>query len=99
MYPNSPGTVSAHPSEVVSVGNTIHVFVKDFDPEKKRISLGYKKPKVILTTISKRDSRLDPLFTAKLSGCFSLAPLLRSSPVLTPLPCFPDLEFPSEQAG
>ena len=33
-----------HPSEVVSVGNTIHVFVKDFDPEKKRISLGYKKP-------------------------------------------------------
>lgn len=33
-----------HPSEVVSVGDTIHVFVKDFDPEKKRISLGYKKP-------------------------------------------------------
>lgn len=33
-----------HPSEVVSVGDTIHVFVKDFDPEKKRISLGYKRP-------------------------------------------------------
>lgn len=33
-----------HPSEVVKVGETIHVFVKDFDPEKKRISLGYKKP-------------------------------------------------------
>lgn len=33
-----------HPSEVVSVGQTISVFVKDFDPEKKRISLGYKKP-------------------------------------------------------
>ncbi len=32
-----------HPSEVVSVGDQIHVFVKDFDPEKKRISLGYKK--------------------------------------------------------
>ena len=31
-----------HPSEVVSVGDTITVFVKDFDPEKKRISLGYK---------------------------------------------------------
>ncbi len=31
-----------HPSEVVSVGDQIHVFVKDFDPEKKRISLGYK---------------------------------------------------------
>jgi 4-hydroxy-3-methylbut-2-enyl diphosphate reductase len=33
-----------HPSEVVKVGETIHVFVKDFDPDKKRISLGYKKP-------------------------------------------------------
>lgn len=33
-----------HPSEVVSVGDVINVFVKDFDPEKKRISLGYKKP-------------------------------------------------------
>jgi small subunit ribosomal protein S1 len=32
-----------HPSEVVKMGDVIHVFVKDFDPEKKRISLGYKK--------------------------------------------------------
>jgi 4-hydroxy-3-methylbut-2-enyl diphosphate reductase len=32
-----------HPSEVVSVGDPIHVYVKDFDPEKKRISLGYKR--------------------------------------------------------
>ncbi len=32
-----------HPSEVVSVGDQIKVFVKDFDPEKKRISLGYKR--------------------------------------------------------
>ena len=33
-----------HPSEVLSVGDKVHVYVKDFDPEKKRISLGYKKP-------------------------------------------------------
>ena len=32
-----------HPSEVLSVGDQVHVYVKDFDPEKKRISLGYKK--------------------------------------------------------
>ena len=32
-----------HPSEVVSVGQTITVYVKSFDREKKRISLGYKK--------------------------------------------------------
>ena len=30
------------PAEVVSIGDTITVFVKSFDPEKKRISLGYK---------------------------------------------------------
>ena len=30
------------PSEVVAVGDEITVFVKSFDPEKKRISLGYK---------------------------------------------------------
>ncbi len=32
-----------HPSEVVSVGDEIPVRVKDFDPDRKRISLGYKK--------------------------------------------------------
>ena len=32
-----------HPSEVVKVGDIVHVFVKDFDPEKRRISLGYKR--------------------------------------------------------
>lgn len=32
-----------HPSEVVSVGDTINVFVKDFDPERKRISLGFRR--------------------------------------------------------
>ncbi len=31
-----------HPSEVVSVGDKIHVYVKAFDREKGRISLGYK---------------------------------------------------------
>ena len=31
-----------HPSEIVSIGETLTVFVKDFDAEAKRISLGYK---------------------------------------------------------
>jgi len=31
-----------HPSEVVNVGDKIHVYVKSFDREKGRISLGYK---------------------------------------------------------
>ena len=33
----------SHPSEVVKVGNVIDVYIKDIDPESKRISLGYKK--------------------------------------------------------
>lgn len=32
-----------HASEVVSVGDVIQVYVKDFDKERKRISLGYKR--------------------------------------------------------
>ena len=31
-----------HPSQVVSVGQQIDVFIKELDVEKKRISLGYK---------------------------------------------------------
>ena len=31
-----------NPAEVVAVGDVLTVFVKSFDPEKKRISLGYK---------------------------------------------------------
>ena len=43
-----------NPAEVVSVGDTLTVFVKGFDAEKKRISLGYKteatNPWTIFTT-------------------------------------------------
>lgn len=33
-----------NPSEVVSVGDTVEVYIKDIDADKKKISLGYKKP-------------------------------------------------------
>ncbi len=32
-----------HPSEVVNVGDTIDVYVKSYDPETQKVSLGYKK--------------------------------------------------------
>ena len=32
-----------HPSEVISVGDKLNVFVKEFDRERKRISLGYRR--------------------------------------------------------
>ena len=31
-----------HPSQVVSVGQVVQVYIKELDPEKRRISLGYK---------------------------------------------------------
>lgn len=34
------------PEEVVKVGDTIEVFVIKFDPEKRKISLGYKTPEM-----------------------------------------------------
>lgn len=32
-----------HPSDVLTEGENVEVYVKDFDPEKRRISLGYRK--------------------------------------------------------
>ncbi len=32
-----------HPSQVVSVGDVLKVYIKELDPEKERISLGYKR--------------------------------------------------------
>lgn len=32
-----------HPSEVVKVGDTVEVYIRDLDTEKKKISLGYRK--------------------------------------------------------
>ena len=34
-----------HPSEVVALGDTVEVYIKDFDREKRRIALGYKDEK------------------------------------------------------
>jgi 4-hydroxy-3-methylbut-2-enyl diphosphate reductase len=33
-----------HPSEVVDVGDTVNVYIRELDRERKRISLGYKNP-------------------------------------------------------
>ena len=32
-----------HPREIVKIGDKLDVYVKSFDPEKKRVSLGCKK--------------------------------------------------------
>lgn len=44
-----------HPSEIVNVGDTVEVYVKDFDAEKGTISLGFKKAEDNPWEILKRD--------------------------------------------
>lgn len=44
-----------HPSEVVKVGDTVEVYIKDLDSEKGKISLGYKKTEDNPWEILKRD--------------------------------------------
>lgn len=48
-----------HPSEVVSVGDTVEVYVKELDRENKKISLGYKKVEDNPWEILKRDYPVD----------------------------------------
>ncbi len=47
-----------HPSEVVNVGDTVEVYVKDLDREKGKISLGYKKQEDNPWEIFKRDYKV-----------------------------------------
>lgn len=48
-----------HPSEIVKVGDTIEVYVKELDRENKKISLGYKKIEDNPWEILKRDYPID----------------------------------------
>ncbi|MBR0303054.1 MAG: S1 RNA-binding domain-containing protein, partial [Clostridia bacterium] len=55
-----------HPSEVVSVGDVIKVFVKGIDKEKKRISLGYKTEESDPWYIFTNKYSLDDVATVKI---------------------------------
>ena len=55
-----------HPSEVVSVGDTVEVYVKELDRENKKISLGYKKVEDNPWEILKRDYPVDSEVDAKI---------------------------------
>ena len=54
------------PAEVVAVGDVITVFVKSFDPEKKRISLGYKTEETNPWTIFKSQYAVGDIASVKI---------------------------------
>ena len=53
-----------NPSEVVLVGDTVEVYVKDVDKEKKKISLGYKKAEDNPWTIFQNNYNVDDVVKA-----------------------------------
>ncbi len=55
-----------HPSEVVNPGDVVEVYIKDFDKEKKRISLGYKKSEDNPWTLFLNQYKVDDVVTAKI---------------------------------
>ncbi len=55
-----------HPSEVVNVDDVIEVFVKSFDAEKKKVSLGYKKQEDNPWNIFLRDYKVDDVIDVKI---------------------------------
>ncbi len=57
-----------HPSEVMNVGDTVTVFIKALDAEKKKISLGYRKAEDNPWEIFKAQYPIDSVVTAKVVG-------------------------------
>ena len=57
-----------HPSEVVSIGQTVEVYIKDLDREKKKISLGYRKAEDNPWEIFKEKYPIGSVVTAKIVG-------------------------------
>jgi len=55
-----------NPSEVVSVGDTVEVYVKALDADKKKISLGYKKDEDNPWVIFQNNYNVDDVVTVKI---------------------------------
>ena len=50
-----------HPSEVFNIGDKVEVYIKEFDAEKKRISLGYRNPEENPSEIFKAQFHVDDI--------------------------------------
>lgn len=57
-----------HPSEVVSIGDTVEVYIRDLDMEKQKISLGYRRAEDNPFEIFKAKYAVGDVATAKIVG-------------------------------
>ena len=78
-----------HPSDVVSVGDTVQVYIKALDRENKKISLGYKKAEDNPWEILKRDYPVGSVVTAKIVGLTTFGAFASVIRALTALSTFP----------
>ncbi len=69
-----------NPSEVVSVGDEIEVYIKALDPEKKKISLGYKKADENPWVVFNNNYKVDDVVTAKIVSLTSYGAFARIIP-------------------
>lgn len=69
-----------HPSEVVNVGDTVSVFVKSFDKEKGKISLGFKRQEDNPWEIMKRDYPVGTVCEATVVGMTTFGAFARILP-------------------
>ncbi len=69
-----------HPSEVVNVGDTLEVYVKDLDRENGKISLGYKKAEDNPWEIFKRDYEVGKDVEAQIVSLVSFGAFARILP-------------------
>ncbi len=69
-----------NPAEVVSVGDEIEVYIKALDPEKRKISLGYKKADENPWVIFTEKYNVDDVVTAKVVSMTSYGAFLKIIP-------------------
>lgn len=69
-----------NPSEVVNVGDTVKVYIKSFDKEKGKISLGYKRSEDNPWEVLKRDYPVDTVCEVQIVGMTTFGAFARIIP-------------------
>jgi (E)-4-hydroxy-3-methyl-but-2-enyl pyrophosphate reductase len=69
-----------HPSEVVNIGDKVHVYIKNLDHEKGKISLGYKRPEDNPWEVLKRDYPVGTVVEATIVGMTTFGAFARIIP-------------------
>jgi (E)-4-hydroxy-3-methyl-but-2-enyl pyrophosphate reductase len=69
-----------HPSEIVNVGDTVEVYIKNLDPEKGKISLGFKKAEDNPWEVLKRDYPVGTVAEVQIVGMTTFGAFARIIP-------------------